>query len=112
MPGGRKYTTEQINWVLNQILLGHDKESIIERYRIKFNNKDWDNAQFKYVKQTYGDHPDFGCKLVNRGVATAVRAPAPVSASQLGQMRAQSPASAVPAPSAIHQPVVDVLSNS
>lgn len=60
MTGGRKYTKAQINWVLDQVLADRPKDEIIAEYKVKFNNPSWNLAQLKYVKQTYGDHPDFG----------------------------------------------------
>ncbi|KAK6065922.1 hypothetical protein SCUP234_09265 [Seiridium cupressi] len=70
MTGGRKYTKAQIEWVLDSVLAGHSGDDIVAEYRHKFNHPEWSKAQLKYVKNTYGDHPDFGCRLPNRGITT------------------------------------------
>ncbi|KAF7537643.1 hypothetical protein G7054_g3558 [Neopestalotiopsis clavispora] len=66
MVGGRKYKPAQIQFALECILAGFSNKEAIALFRNRFGNQDWGLAQLKYMRVTYGDHPDFGCCLVNR----------------------------------------------
>ncbi|KAF3023533.1 hypothetical protein E8E14_009199 [Neopestalotiopsis sp. 37M] len=66
MAGGRKYKPSQIRYALECILAGFSNKEAIALFRNRFGNQDWGMAQLKYMRVTYGDHPDFGCCLVNQ----------------------------------------------
>jgi hypothetical protein len=60
MAGGRKYRPDQIRFALECILAGFSNKEAIGMFRHRFGNPDWGVAQLKYMRVTYGDHPDFG----------------------------------------------------
>jgi hypothetical protein len=60
MVGGRKYKPAQIQFALECILAGLSNKEAIALFRNRFGNQDWGLAQLKYMRVTYGDHPDFG----------------------------------------------------
>ncbi|KAI4593540.1 hypothetical protein KJ359_009226 [Pestalotiopsis sp. 9143b] len=66
MAGGRKYSAKQIRFAMQCIMAGFARKEVIEMYKMRFGVTDWGIAQFKYLRSIYGDHPDFGCTLVNR----------------------------------------------
>lgn len=60
MAGGRKYRPDQIRFALECILAGFSNKDAIGMFRHRFGNPDWGLSQLKYMRVTYGDHPDFG----------------------------------------------------
>jgi hypothetical protein len=60
MTGGRRYKDEQITFVLGRVLSGVDSQEIIKEFKKTYNAPGFGKSQLKYIKNTYGDHPDFG----------------------------------------------------
>jgi hypothetical protein len=60
MAGGRKYRPDQIRFALECILAGFSNKDAIGMFKHRFGNPDWGLSQLKYMRVTYGDHPDFG----------------------------------------------------
>jgi hypothetical protein len=60
MTGGRRYTDEQIIFVLQRNMNSIPPKEIIKQYQEHYDAPDFGRAQYKYIKNTYGDHPDFG----------------------------------------------------
>ncbi|KAH8682183.1 hypothetical protein BX600DRAFT_505794 [Xylariales sp. PMI_506] len=69
MAGGRKYTDEQINFVLGRCMIGSSNSEIAAEFREHFNVDWFGHAQCKYIRNNYGDHPDFGVRFINKHAA-------------------------------------------
>lgn len=60
MTGGRRYTDEQIDFVLNLAASRCPNEDIVKAYQARYNDGSFGKAQLKYLKGTYSKHPQFG----------------------------------------------------
>ena len=62
MGSGRRYTDENIQFVLNMLVQKKPKNEIIEAFEKRFPDHEYifGPKQVKYIKQGYGKHPEFG----------------------------------------------------
>ncbi|KAK2004742.1 hypothetical protein LX36DRAFT_732977 [Colletotrichum falcatum] len=65
MVGQISYTTDQILFVLEQVLADKKRDIILYEYQKKF-NKSLSASQLRYIKSKYGHDPEFGTALINR----------------------------------------------
>ncbi len=62
MGSGRRYTDEQIMFVLELLVEGRTREQVVRAFTSRFPSHPYPFGpkQVKYIKQGYGKHPDYG----------------------------------------------------